>query len=102
MGAHGEHLRPGEGHLVLAEELPDGDRVRRSRGPHRRAPVLRPDLDAPRGRPGLLARVRGPPAGPGAPARLTDGSARAFITWANGHPRGSGLLPCPGAPGPTS
>ncbi len=70
LGAHGLRLRPHDGHLVLEEELPDRHRGRGPGRAHARVPVLRPDLDAPRGGEALLARVPRQGAGPDAPARL--------------------------------
>ena len=78
LGAHDERLRPREGHHVLEEELPDRDRVRRRRGARTRAPVLRPDLHAPRRGTGVLARVHGQGPGPRAPARLTAAQSPGF------------------------
>src|SRR2546428_4669489 len=44
LGAPGGRVRPREGDLVLDQELPHRDRVRRSRGPLAPPRVLRPHL----------------------------------------------------------
>ena len=51
-------LRPGEGHLLLDEELPHRHRGRRSRRAVAPLRVLRPDLHPPRAGPGVVAAAR--------------------------------------------
>ena len=74
-----------EGHLVLDEELPDRDRVRRPRGALTRVPLLRPDLHAPRGGPGVLAR-----AGRGRPTRCRLGGAHGGLSSGRRQDDGQG------------
>src|SRR5439155_21457044 len=59
LGAPGGGVRPGEGDLLLDEELPHRNRAGRSRRAHAQLRVLRPGLSAAREGAALVARAGG-------------------------------------------